>query len=448
MFFRVLIPAWRYGELLLKSSKFYVKGLSEAYLVLEITLALMKKISKYNTAIKLLGIATATLLLIPIVAQTQVRLAEGQDSANSPVPQLGILEQTFLKIEESLPGFGGAFVDEQGKLNAYFTKPERVDSSHAITVLSQYLGEDYLQNGLVILEGKHEWSKWASWKLKVRELLPQKDSGISSLDIDEKEQRLEIGLTTLNDANKAKVSNGLATRAVPLNVVDFVQTGEIELQSDGVPVSPIKGGIEIGIVGGTSCTNSFVAIKVSTGQKVSVTAGHCEAGTPGSRADPAGDQQYTQPKTGPVVGTEMANSNYDGARWSDSLRWLPSVSASVGLIYNGGAQSYQNQGKEYTQLVGTTICKYGRTTHETCGTIANTSEDTPHEEYGTVYDQNYAWYSCAGGDSGAPVFKKLGFPYVKLYGTHWGIWNSGPHVGKCIYSPIWNIEADQGTLTP
>lgn len=62
--------------------------MSEIYLVMEIMLVLMTKNSKYGTTIKLLGIVTAALLLIPIVAQTQSQMATAQaDQQNNPVLQ-------------------------------------------------------------------------------------------------------------------------------------------------------------------------------------------------------------------------------------------------------------------------------------------------------------------------------------------------------------------------
>lgn len=405
----------------------------------------MKKITncnRYDTTVKLLGITTAVLLLLPVMAQPQSQLATAQVNAAAPpvMPGQGdprTLDYTFAEIENKLPGFAGFFFDGEGKLNVYFTKPDQVNTTQVTAVLSDYLDPADLEKGIVILQGKHAWNKWFAWKQVLRQLFNLKELGITTLDIDEKNQMLVLGFSVLDEEKRSKVAEFLVSNNIPAADVQIVETGPVIELSHNVTVSPLKGGIDIGYGTNSVCTNSFIADRQSNGMRVSVIAGHCE-----TSVDMAGDQTYRQPSGGSNVGTEVANTNiYPGPRWSDSLLWQPSVSSTLGKIYNGGTD-YAIVSKKYTQGVGESVCKYGRQTHETCGTIIYTDTDMQSPTYGTLWAQNQANFNCEGGDSGSPTFKKRTGSNVDLYGLVWA-----KNGSLCAYSPIGNIENDQGTLT-
>lgn len=102
----------------------------------------MKKLNdhnKYDTVVKLLGITTAVLLLLPVMVQTQPQIATAQtNSAVLPVvpgqnnPRT--LDYTFTEIENKLPGFAGFFFGEEGRLNVYFTSPDQVKTTQVANV--------------------------------------------------------------------------------------------------------------------------------------------------------------------------------------------------------------------------------------------------------------------------------------------------------------------------
>lgn len=407
--------------------------------------------NKYNTTIKLLGILTATLLLIPITAQTPLQQATAQQN---PV-NVGIedgpltLDKIFLDIEKKLPGFSGAFLDDTGKLNVYLKEPTRLDQAQVANVLTEHLGSEYLENGLVILKGEHEWNKWYTWKKMVRTLFDQEELGITMLDIDEKEQTLAIGLEALNEVNKAKVTTALAKFPIPSDTVQFFEVSPIVFESHETSVTfrPLRGGILEGYSFQEACTIGFVADNQNMNNKrVMISAGHCEV-----TKDLAGDEKYYQPRQvdqGPQVGIEIVNTNLPGPRFSDTLQWEPSVSTQRGKIYRDSFTEFTISGKGYTQLVGEFVCKNGYVTHETCSTIKFVGVDAPRSDpyYTTLYSQNRTTYTSSGGDSGGPVYKKGSYPFVILYGTHVGTATKDGVTYK-IYSPIRNIEWDQGTLT-
>lgn len=405
-----------------------------------------------KNGIKVLGIAAAALLLlVPLMAQTQQQLAIAQANpteqtvaqVSPPHPQPSPLARTpdniFAEIEGKLPGFAGLFFDSEGKLNVYVTQPDGVTSAQIASVLADYLEPTDMEKGITILQAKHTWNTWKAWKQTSRELMFQQELGVTKLDIDEKNQKIVIGFIQLDEGTRAKVNEFLVANNIPLADVELVETGPINLLSHGVTVSPRKGGIEIGYSEGSNnyvCTNGFIANRQSDGIRVSATAGHCEG-----VVDTAGDESYVQPSGGSTVGTEVANTNLAGPRYSDSLLWAPSsgITTSLGKIYNGGSD-YTITGKKNFHAVGEYICKYGRTTHESCGSITNVDVDYTHPNYSQLWSQNEVSLTAQGGDSGSPVFKKGTNPNVTLYGILWGVGS------VAVYSPIYNVEIDQGTL--
>lgn len=398
-----------------------------------------------------LGIAAAVVLLaFSLAVQPYAPSATAQANTNTSMPPTSPTnvprthDTIFAEIESKLPGFAGMFLDEEGKLNIYLTNPNAVGTAQISTILADYVEQEHLEKGITMLQANHSWDEWVAWKQTLRELLPQKELGVTTLDIDEKNQKLVIGFAELNDTVQSQVSEFLRIKGIPANVVQLIETGPVIDESHGDPVSPEKGGMEIGWSVGTDdyvCTNGFIADRQSDDLRVSVTAGHCEDGI-----DTAGDQSYDQPSGGTTVGTEVANTNLAVPRYSDSLLWEPAlgVTTSLGKIYKDSTFDYTITGKKTSaQLVGELLYKTGRTTHETSGAITGTCVDYNSPSHGgAIYCVNQAAYSSSGGDSGSPVFKKGTSPNVTLYGLHHS------RVGSvAIYSPIANIEIDQGTLT-
>lgn len=413
-------------------------------------LVLMRKINKYNTTIKMLGILTATLLLIPLATQTHVQIATAQQNAANTGAQVEplLIDEIFANVESKLPGFSGAFIDDQGKLNVYLTNPERADQSQIVSVLSEHLGPEYLENGLVILKSDYAWKRWLPWKNMLGELFEQKDLGLTELDIDEKKQRIVLGFETLDEQKRNQVTGLLAKYPIPASVIELVETGAIVPITHELSTShrPLIGAIPIGVVGtgGGYCTNGFIADRFNGAQRVSVTAGHCEA-----TLDDLGDQQYTNPATSStVVGQELGGTNPGGNRLSDTLLFQPSVTSQLGIIDNNLAQPYTIQDKWNNQLVGETVCKYGARTDETCGKITQTAVDIQHPDpyYGIIAGQVKTDMTVNKGDSGSPVFRKVISPNVLLYGTVWAKEALGDIPGPGIYSPIGNIEREHGAL--
>ncbi len=176
--------------------------------------------------------------------------------------------------------------------------------------------------------------------------------------------------------------------------------------------------------------------------RVIVTAGHCSDGAP---SDNTSYYQSTYLFDG--IGNGITGTNPAGTRYSDTVLISPTESSTRGLVHTHSG-SITLDGKQSIQVVGDTISKSGRTTHDTSGQITHTCVTTGSSTYGTLNCQHYASYNSDGGDSGGAVY---GFDIptgdYKWYGVHWAKFDQGPLTGTTVYSPVSGIEIDQGTLT-
>ena len=256
--------------------------------------------------------------------------------------------------------------------------------------------------------------------------------------IDDKNQALYIGFEKLDDAKSVIVKNFLTKNNIPLSMVILEETGELIPVSHGPTISPLEGGAQLNPVGVTwDCTLGFIANKGTT--RVAITAGHCEA-PPGH--DLAGDQQFKHPHSGTVKGTEIANSNKNPPRYSDTLLFAPSVSSNLGKLYIDGTHT-NIIGKKLSQAVGDPLCANGSTSHVKCGTVQLTGVTIFDSGLGgTLYGQVKVSFTSLGGDSGAAVYKNDPSGGVLIAGVLWCCAGSPSY-----YSPMSGIEFEQGILT-
>lgn len=379
----------------------------------------------------------------------QTNSAEQQTVSSNP----RTVDEAFAAIESELPGFSGYFFDADGRLNVFFTAPQQVDPEQ---VSSRLISAGYIQSedtakGVIILQSKYPWGTLHAWKNNLNKLFLKNELGVTTLDANEKMQSIDIGVESLTPAIRHTITQLLIQDGIPTDVVQLVETGPIILESHGVSVSPRKGGIEIGFGTSSACTNGFIA-NDANGARRSVTAGHCEV-----VVDTAGDEVYRNPAASgsTTVGTETANTNLAGPRYSDSLMWTPAsgITTSLGKICKNTTCSteYTITGAKNFPAVGEAICKYGRSTHETCGTITATDVDVTHPNYSQLWAQTQASYSSSSGDSGSPVYKKGTDPNVTLYGLHWGgypIWSEAIQPVQRNHSGPRNTDCKVGASAP
>lgn len=343
---------------------------------------------------------------------------------------------TFLNMEERVHGFSGAYIDSEGRLNVYTTDPtiKSIDKS----TLADYVEPYDLAKGIIVKQSNHSWHKWLELQNIVIQLYGNKDLGITTMNVDDKNQVFRIGFEKLDNLKIDTVNKFLADHNIPSDMVKLVESGKFKLVNSGITVNPITGGAEIGVVGANwptfppVCTTGFI-VKLSNGAIRGMTAGHCQKGGP---SENDGQQTYTQPWGGRTIGNTVAGTAVESH--SDTVLFYTSETAGFGHIYRYGLSQVTITGKGNSQFVGDHVCTSGTGSGTTrCGTVTQVGIIAPNGMPG----QNEASFTAVSGDSGSPVWSDPGTSII-AYGTVFAVDSTGTY-----YSPIGGIDFDHGILT-
>jgi len=124
--------------------------------------------------------------------------------------------------------------------------------------------------------------------------------------------------------------------------------------ADTVPAAYLYGGQQVEMSNGYICSNGFNA-RTSSGAYILLTAGHCAEGYP------------TFSRNGVTIGSTRGDSfpvnDYASVNINDPAYWNPQGAVDM---YNGYARAVSGYS---SAPVGSSLCKSGRTTGWTCGTI-------------------------------------------------------------------------------
>ncbi|MHB8547369.1 MAG: S1 family peptidase [Nitrosotalea sp.] len=343
---------------------------------------------------------------------------------------------TFLNIEKRVNGFSGAYVDESGILNVYTTDPtiKSIDKS----TLADYVEPYHLAKGIIVKQSNHSWHKWMELQNIVTKLFDNKDLGITTMNVDDKNQVFRIGFEKLDNSKINTVNKFLADHNIPSDMVKLVETGKFALVNTDIKVQPITAGAEIGVVGAPSswgpqpsCTTGFI-VKLSGGTIRGLTAGHCQKNGP---TENDGLQTYTQPWGGRTIGNTIAGTNKQSH--SDTVLFSTSETGGFGWIYRYGMSQVAITGKGLSQFVGDSVCTSGTGSGTTrCGSVTQVGITAP----GGMQGQNEASFQVVPGDSGSPVWSNPGSSII-AYGTAFAHDTTGTY-----YSPVGGIDFDQGIL--
>ena len=147
-------------------------------------------------------------------------------------------DELYSIFENNLPGFGGMFRDESGKLNVYVTDPEKAKSI-GTKIFYDYLEPYQTSAGIVFLKGKEPWHVWSEWQQDADTLANNRSLGITETGVDQKNQMLLIGFESLNTTNTYAVETFLKSHQIPLDVVELIVTGKIQILPEFQFVIPI-----------------------------------------------------------------------------------------------------------------------------------------------------------------------------------------------------------------
>jgi hypothetical protein len=404
-------------------------------------------------------------------------------------------EEELFRLADQIPGFGGIFVDDQGDLVVHLTDLRNEAAAKGIlaSTLARQAASDRRNSKrsaeVVVRQGRFEFRQLAAWRdrmtFSVLDL-----PGVVLTDLNERRNRLVVGIE--DEAARARVEEVLAGLGVPLGAVEIevrspfvgdanmVRSSSFSSFCSGTDLSscvrPLAGGFALTFYssGGSrlgGCTLGLVADW--NGRRVLVTNSHCSVsewgGPDGARYyQPNRFSSTTTPDTG-FIGTEIhdprgATCGFLGTskcRYSDAnivsigndiasdvgyiarTNWWGYGRGSVGDVFIDPANPrFRITTTGSSSVQGTLLDKMGAATGWTYGELYESCADVKRDWHIRLC-QGTARYGSNSGDSGAPVFRWNYDDTVSLFGVHWGSSSDG---SLAVYSPIWGLNRDLGTL--
>jgi len=383
----------------------------------------------------------------------------------------GTLDARFVRIAESVPGFGGLYYGDDGALNVVMAGDAQLQSMaalrQAVSAELQALGVNLEAQPVRVVRGTYDFAQLDAKHRAVEGLLSIAD--VVFTDADEAANRVTIGVT--NEAAASAVRAQIAMLNLPAEafrteIVDPI----LPMQGLRDVVRPVAGGLQINFPG-FLCTLGF-NVRSPNRPNVHgfVTNSHCSDNQ--WQFNPANPTPYGQP-----LGSTPASPNFIGyeafdapgfttggcpagrlCRNSDAagVMYAPGIDNAFGRIYRTtGVNSLTIDAanpmwqivseRAGNGIVGDQIHKTGRTTGWTFGSITQSCVTT------NVGGTNFTMFcqdrvtgpsnSVGGGDSGSGAWRRLGTGadnQVELVGILWG--GSGSTV--FVYSPMTQIRAD------
>jgi hypothetical protein len=376
-----------------------------------------------------------------------------------PASFSGGLDAAFARIAEQHPGFGGAFYGEDGTLYIYSTGVQPL-STRALGAPLAEIGVDLNAQPVRVLEGQYDFRELRDWRARADVVFGLR--GVVFTDVDEAVNRVRIGVE--NAAAEAAVARAIAMAGVPREAVVISRAEpEYPMQTLRDRVRPVAGGLQINFPG-FLCTLGF---NVRSPQYPNVhgfvTNSHCTAVRGEMTETP-----YWQPSSG-VPDSFIGNEAHDEpfftggpcpagslCRYSDAagVRYEEGVPNAFGQIYRttGIGSLTIDQANPFFEiveerprtLVGDPINKVGRTTGWSSGSISFACVNigvagTNPQQVMLCQDRFSMSPGTQGGDSGSPMFQRVGEDGARLVGILWG---------TTTFSPMENIRFENEGPAP
>jgi hypothetical protein len=362
-------------------------------------------------------------------------------------------------LARGVPGFGGFFVDEQGRPTIYLKDAtQRGAAEKALTPWFTSRGRNRAE--MQVRKADFDWADLDRWfNQSSGEVLSV--AGAVFTDADEARNRVRIGVE--HAAAAGQVRNVLARLGIPAAAVSVEITEPIrQVATLQGSVRPVVAGVQINFPG-FLCSVGFNASR--SGTRGFVTASHCTNTQGGVESTP-----YWQPlqSVNPTqIATEVADPAYTTGgscpsgrrcRRSDAsfANYINSTANTLGAIARtsstnkrnltiAGSWTITSDATSSNFTIGETVNKVGRTTGWSQGPVTSTCVNVNVSGSSiTQLCQTAVSASVGGGDSGSDVFSITSGTNVRLDGVLWG----GSSNGRTfIFSPLANVEGELGSLT-
>jgi hypothetical protein len=209
----------------------------------------------------------AALLAVAALVATIAGLALAGDAAAAKAGPRS-LDAMLTEVARELPGFGGAFLGDDGKLHVYLADMEQRPRARA--ELREVFGGKATRGAIIVHKAQFGFLKLKGWHDAHRPVTLGID-GVVSVDISESTNRLRIGVSS--ETARGRVEEALAALGIPLAAAEIVDDEPTVISVDLTDTQrPLIGGIQIEMALG-DCSLGFIAVR--KGVPGFVTVAHC-----------------------------------------------------------------------------------------------------------------------------------------------------------------------------
>jgi hypothetical protein len=131
-------------------------------------------------------------------------------------------DDLLVRVEQQVPGFGGMFIDREGRLAVYLLDTSQLGAARA--AIEAVFGVDAIPTaGVRALQGEYLVSQLKAWSEMATGLLEL--SGVTAVDLDEASNRVAIGVE--HKSRMPAVERALSAIAIPRHAVTIQVTEKI-----------------------------------------------------------------------------------------------------------------------------------------------------------------------------------------------------------------------------
>jgi hypothetical protein len=135
-------------------------------------------------------------------------------------------DDRLVRVEQRAPGFGGMFLDANGRLVVYLLDVSQLPAARL--AIEHVFGPGFAPfTGVRALKGQYTVSQLKGWTDRSRSLLATQ--GVTMVDLDEAKNRVAVGVD--NRSRTKPVTQRLSSLGIPPEAVDIHVTG---------PIRPVK----------------------------------------------------------------------------------------------------------------------------------------------------------------------------------------------------------------
>jgi hypothetical protein len=131
-------------------------------------------------------------------------------------------DDLLVRVEKRAPGFGGMFIDQDGRLAVYLLDPSQVDAARS-AIEAVFGAQQVPAAGVHARQGQYTVSQLKRWTEHATGMLEV--SGVTMVDLDEAKNRVAIGIE--DESGRPRVEQALASFGIPRAAVMIEVTGQI-----------------------------------------------------------------------------------------------------------------------------------------------------------------------------------------------------------------------------